>query len=307
MEPSTLNLLGATYDPISGNNILWDGIAPSANHELGVKTISAGDAINVAWGDGSEDSVGDDIITTHLYDGSPLSENFGISNKGDITEFYSSAEGGDGWPADKFGGQFDARAIPYAWKVYVDYHDLASFAPSPYTREVRVIFNKLTGLVTDYLAPSIQWLELQFNLLTGPIPDLSSYRTLIAIGTTGNTGIGGSFPTLPPQIQIVDFALSGISGDLPILTQYSELNRCWMYHNPGLTVPTNWAAPASLNNLIVSNCGLTSTEVDTVLVAMESLGTSDGNLIISNNSAPSGVGITAKSDLEGRGWTVDTA
>lgn len=56
------------------------------------------------------------------------------------------------------------------------------------------------------------------------------------------------------------------------------------------------------------NCGLTQESVDNILVSINNAGTSDGTLDIDGgtSAAPSAIGLAAKSELEGRGWTVTT-
>ena len=308
MEASLLNLLGAGAPLTKPTTGLWHSVAPTLNQELGVIIETSGDDPVVQWGDGAVETVVPGDIVSHMYDGTPLTEGIDILNRGHITEFYSSVGShvfGE-FPIAKFGGVFDARAIPYAQTIHVEYHDLDEFILSQNVITVSIAANKLTGLVTDYLTPNIEWLDLQQNLLSGPIPDLSGYTQLRALGTTSNTNIGGGFPILPPQIHTADFANCGLVGDLSLLGQYSYLNRCWVYDSPGLNIPINWDAPLSLTDFRVFNCQFSATETDTVLIAMEALGTNDGIIDIRGNDAPTATGVTAKNLLIGRGWTVQT-
>lgn len=281
---------------------LWSFTSPSVNDELGVMVAPSS---TIRWGDGDTESLDSNVITTHTYNGDPLIKEFGVKNGEYITKFETETTGGE-WPTVKFGGVFDSRAIPHADEILIWGHDITDYISNTNTKSVRILFNKLTGSVVDYLTPTVEVLWLQFNLLTGGIPNLSSYTKLKAIATSSNNNIGGDFPILPTNIEIVDFGANGLTGDLPSLSSYNKLVRCWIYNNGNLNIPINWAAPVSLVNLLIPNCSLTSTEVNTVLVAMESLGTSYGILKLENNSSPTGSGITAKDALISRGWEVLT-
>lgn len=343
MEANLLNLLGSALPPISGEEVLWNFLTPDVGVELSISVGTLPAVADVGWGDLAETVVADvdntlyldsslsldpSTIVSHTYSGATLSDwrilfengwltvhedyltfssgaRFDVLNKGDVTKFITSALGGD-WPTDKLGGTFDANAIPYAHTIHVIGHDINTFIVSQYARELVIRNNQLTGSVTDYLTYNVNWIELQSNLLTGPIPDLSSYDNLRVIGTTSNS-LGGSVPNLPTNIEVFDFADCEISGDLPLLDQYTQLNRCWMYSNSGLSIPNNWAASPLLKDLRMHSCSFTATEVNTVLIAMDALGTSDGILHLhGDNAAPTGAGNTAKSALIGRGWTVQT-
>lgn len=67
---------------------------------------------------------------------------------------------------------------------------------------------------------------------------------------------------------------------------------------------------ATLANLNISNNLLTSTAVNNVLAALVAAGrtSASGTCVVNltGNSAPTGQGITDKSILQSRGWTVNT-
>jgi len=56
------------------------------------------------------------------------------------------------------------------------------------------------------------------------------------------------------------------------------------------------------------NCGLGQQSVDDILVSIDNAGTSNGDLSLAGgtSSTPSAAGLAAKSNLQGRGWTVTT-
>ena len=172
---------------------------------------------------------------------------------------------------------------------------------------VKLVYNKLTGSANQYIPLNAVEFQIQFNELNAPLSDLSSFTQLSAIATSSNANMGGNIPTLPSNINVIDFGASGLTGDLPSLSAYTNLQRVWLYLNPNLTVPTNWTASASMTNIFLFSCQFSSAEVNTVLIEIDSLGTSNGILnIAGNNANPTGAGLTAKSNLTSRGWVVTT-
>ncbi len=83
----------------------------------------------------------------------------------------------------------------------------------------------------------------------------------------------------------------------------TDLLLLWCYDN---TIPSlDVAALTSLTNFKCQDNGMTQTAVDDILVGLVTAGASGGTVIINGtNAAPSATGLSAKSTLEGRGWTV---
>ena len=172
---------------------------------------------------------------------------------------------------------------------------------------VDLVYNKLTGSANQYLPPNVETLIMQFNELNAPLSDLSSFTQLSAIATSTNPNMGGNIPTLPSNINVIDFGGCGITGVLPSLSAYTNLQRVWLYVNPGIIIPTNWTASASMTSIFLFSCQFSSAEVNTVLIEIDSFGTSNGALNIGGDNAnATGAGLTAKSNLTSRGWEVIT-
>ena len=172
---------------------------------------------------------------------------------------------------------------------------------------IDLVYNKLTGSANQYLPPNVETLIIQFNELNAPLSDLSSFTQLDTIATSGNVNMGGNIPTLPSNIRVIDFGGSGLTGVLPSLSAYTNLQRVWLYTNPNLTVPANWTASASITDIFLNDCQFSSAEVNTVLIEIDSFGTSNGFLFIAGiNDSPTGAGLTARSNLSSRGWSVST-
>ena len=153
---------------------------------------------------------------------------------------------------------------------------------------------------------NVENISIQSNLLDTPITDLSIFTQLQVIATSNNPNMGGNIPTLPSSINVVDFGRSGLTGDIPPLNAYTNLIRLWVYLNPNLTIPSNWTAPVTLKNILFQSCNLETTEVDTILAVINSLGTSNGVLNLGGiNATPTGGNSNSdKLALEARGWSV---
>tara|TARA_R110000796_G_scaffold113344_1_gene225111 strand:+ start:189 stop:899 length:711 start_codon:yes stop_codon:yes gene_type:complete len=172
---------------------------------------------------------------------------------------------------------------------------------------VELLYNKLPGSANQYMPPNVVVFLMQFNELNVPLSDLSSFTQLSAIATSTNTNMGGNIPTLPSNINVIDFGGCNITGVLPSLSVYTNLRRVWLYANPNIIIPTNWTASASMTNIFLFSCRFSSAEVNTVLIEIDSFGTINGVLDIGGNNAnPTGAGLTAKSNLIARGWVVTT-
>lgn len=70
------------------------------------------------------------------------------------------------------------------------------------------------------------------------------------------------------------------------------------------TAVTGIAGTALTHLTLNGNVGFNAAAVDAILVAVNALGTSNGNLNLSNTTPPTSTGLLAASALTGRGWTV---
>lgn len=96
----------------------------------------------------------------------------------------------------------------------------------------------------------------------------------------------------------------GISAglDISLLTNLTEITASDCEIND-FTVTS---ASTDLLQISLYNNQLDASAVNALLVAMDSAGASGGSISITGNAAPSGAGITAKNNLIGKGWLVDT-
>jgi hypothetical protein len=116
------------------------------------------------------------------------------------------------------------------------------------------------------------------------------FSTLEDMGTNGNlsVSVGNNVTTL----------------------DFSKLVRTGQISISGNSFLTNITLGNSLNclNIDLSGNALSQSSVNAILVAIDTAGYSNGtlNLGAGTNSAPSGAGSTAKTSLQGKGWTVTT-
>ena len=61
----------------------------------------------------------------------------------------------------------------------------------------------------------------------------------------------------------------------------------------------------AVDDLTAINCGLDSTSVDNILVALDNNGLTDGEADLTGNAPPTQTGLDAKASLEAKGWIVD--
>jgi hypothetical protein len=78
-----------------------------------------------------------------------------------------------------------------------------------------------------------------------------------------------------------------------------------MYSN-NLTDVAGTSTPPGLTFLLLHNNALIEAAVDRVLTSLDTAGENNGTVLLDGgtNAAPSATGLAAKSNLEGRGWTV---
>ena len=110
---------------------------------------------------------------------------------------------------------------------------------------------------------------------------------LVSIDISGNQITYFNPISLPSALQVLDLGNN-------LLTEF----------NPSSVLPAN------LETLTLTNNQLDTTEVNNTLILLDSTYTTSGsrlfNLMMDPPAAPDGAGLTAKSNLEGRGYTVNT-
>jgi len=285
----------------------WNFSAPVSGDEL---TVLVEPSAEINWGDGNTETLANSALTTHTYTTGFIPNSFNFSVPGDVINFTANRLQS---PGDAiFGGVINVASLPNLEILYVTGHDLTNIIGVNQATNIRimnVLDNELDGNIKQYMPPNTEEIQIRLNPIDEPIPDntLAEFTSLRIIAAASLSNMGGSFPTLPTSIEEIGFGFCGMSGDLPSLTSYTNLNRLWVYLN-NFGIPSGWAVPASLTNCDLSNNSLTSTEVDRTLIAFDNAGASNGTIYLGgNNAAPTGTGITAKNSLISKGWTVNTS
>lgn len=106
---------------------------------------------------------------------------------------------------------------------------------------------------------------------------------------------------------IVDLQAGGIQGfagsvDVSLLVNLTQI----VASDGAITDVTISSAQTQLTQVALYNNGMGSTEVNAILIALDSTGATGGTVSITGNSAPTGGGATAKTNLQGKGWIVET-
>lgn len=106
------------------------------------------------------------------------------------------------------------------------------------------------------------------------------------------------------SLRIIDFDQCSISGVVD-LTNLSALEELDIFDNTALT-SIIIADTQPILRFYASDCALTETAVDDILVVLSDNGLTNGNVELDGgtNAIPSATGLAAKLALEGFGWTV---
>lgn len=181
--------------------------------------------------------------------------------------------------------------LPNLQQFYADWNSLTSVNLSGLANltNVDISDNEVPGTNIHSLTSvnltgctALEILRLDDSNFSGGIPNLSGLTSLI----------------------LVDFDQCNISGVLdfsgfPVITDID------VFGNADITsVIISSAQPITFFN--GSDCGLTETAVDDILVVLDDNGGSTGIVYLNGgtNAIPSATGLAAVANLEGKGWTV---
>lgn len=171
-----------------------------------------------------------------------------------------------------------------------------------------------------------------FNVgITGDAPDPAKFTKLTSYKVTSNSGLDGNIPTfennsLLTTLQLTSCSLTGsmsslshmtslaslyirdneISGKFPDISGCSSLTMVDADTND-FTAYAGSAIPSSVTTFDLWGAAIASSnEIDSILAKLDTAGGSSGTVDLRSgtNAAPSSAGLTSKSNLEGKGWTV---
>jgi len=167
--------------------------------------------------------------------------------------------------------------------------------------------NQLTGSIPDLSSnTALTTFYCSINQLTGSIPDLSSNTALTTFYCPANQ-LTGSIPDLSSNTALTTFHchVNQLTGSIPDLSSNTALILFYCSTNQ-LTDYAGGTMSATCLTFKAEENALIQTAVDAILAALDTAGGSSGTCDLSGgtNAVPSASGLTSKSNLEARGWTV---
>jgi len=171
--------------------------------------------------------------------------------------------------------------------------------------------NQLTGSIPSLSAnTALTVFSCHTNQLTGSIPSLSANTALSSFVCAINQ-LTGSIPSLSANTALTQFYCyaNQLTGSIPSLSANTALTQFYCYANQ-LTGWTGGTVSATLGDFQAQNNLLPAASVNAILAAFVAAGRTTGTRILNlggtGNAAPTGQGITDKTTLVSRGWTVTT-
>lgn len=176
-----------------------------------------------------------------------------------------------------------------------------TFATAPYTGNVTLRWIPGTN-ITALIDATGEW---SFD-----VDDVPKTVTTLSISSNNNT-INGQLADLPPVLEGLTIRGGNtVTGDLSDLPD--DLDRLTILGESAITAGSYTPPTGLVEVVIIPNNPLTAAEIDTILVAIDALGTNDPSpqdpdvRLDFLNPAPGPTGQTAKTNLISRGWSVDT-
>ena len=239
-----------------------------------------------------------------------------------------------GTSSPKLGGVIDVSAFPNLSDFRCIGHNVTEFKGMGNLKNVVTLNlsdNALTGSIPS-LSVNTKLVDFYCfnNALTGSIPSLSA-NTALQRFYCWSCSFTGSPPALPSrvtQFRCEDNQLTGsipnftsntslnayfchknqLVGDIPDLSALQSLNQ-FFCHNNKLS-GFSGGVPTGLGKFQAQNNQLTASAVNALLAAFVAANRTSGDRILnlagSGNAAPTGQGLTDKTTLQQRGWTLQT-
>jgi len=182
----------------------------------------------------------------------------------------------------------------------------------PNLQDFRADYNGLTTIDLSGLA-NLLYVDISDNNLPG-----TSTKSLTSVNLSGCTALqdlrlddsdfSAGIPDLTSltSLQFFDMDQCGISGAIDISgSSFNALTGFDLSGNTGITSVT--LPEANLNDVNINNAALTEEAVNDTLQWLDGSGVENGyvNLSGGTNAIPTGAGATSKTNLQGKGWTVN--
>lgn len=205
----------------------------------------------------------------------------------------------------------DNDEITYSGEVSTNPDGMIRLTPSPLSSTIDISTNTIDCF--DYMSfdgldeadkLSLEYLYLSDCPVNSP-PELNGFTNLLELYVTGSELIDPPILTDLVNLTTLDLAHNQLTS-VPDLTTTRELVNLSLSYNP-LTIAPNLNGLTMLNTVYMQECNLTEDAVNGILVDLAStIGPSNGVVGLENgtNAALTGAGLTAKTTLEARGWTV---
>jgi len=171
--------------------------------------------------------------------------------------------------------------------------------------------NQLTGSIPDLSSnTALAYFFCYINQLTGSIPDLSSNTALAYFSCAANQ-LTGSIPDLSsnPALTVFYCYINQLTGSIPDLSSNTALTQFQCHNNQLTGIAVDFGVPNKTFIFNALNNQLTEVAINGILTAFDRDVTVSGGKIIINgagNAAPTGAGLTAKTNMIAKGWTVST-
>jgi len=171
--------------------------------------------------------------------------------------------------------------------------------------------NQLTGSIPSLATnTALNHFNCHSNQLTGSIPSLTTNTALTYFNCRSNQ-LTGSIPSLTTNTALNQFYCSSnqLTGSIPSLTTNTALTHFYCHSNQ-FTDFAGGTVSGTLGDFQAQNNLLPVTAVNAILSAFVAANRTTGTRVLNlggtGNAAPTGQGLTDKSTLQSRGWTVTT-
>jgi len=129
-----------------------------------------------------------------------------------------------------------------------------------------------------------------------------TYDTMTVFRALSESGIRTVDISKATELTILDLGSTNLASlDISSNTKLTSIDAWWI-ESTTFDISNN----PLLTYVDLNNSSFSQTTVDSILVNLDTFGLSNGTVNLSGTSVPSATGLTAKTNLQGKGWTVTT-
>jgi len=291
----------------------WKNLSSTVGKEIAGFASTFTNAMTVHWGDGTTTPLTSNVGVTKTLGAISVIE-LEPSPNATVTRINCGATG-----PTKLGGEVDISAFPDLQEFLCNSNDitaLSGYESNSNLRLVQFSSNKITGSILGLSQlTNLEDFRCHANELTGSIPALSGLTKLQSFWCQSQIGtkLTGSIPSLSGLTALRSFRCNNnqLTGAIPALSGLNNLEVFYCFFNQ-LTGFAGGSVSNTLGDFQAQNNQLTSAAVNAILAAFVAAGrTSTSGTCVLNlggagNAAPTGQGLTDKTTLISRGWTITT-